>query len=54
MASNSSSPALTKNRFFLDFSRSELEREVVDVLGQSRFRAQQIWQALHREVYIGF
>ncbi len=33
----------------LDFSRSELEREVVDVLGQSRFRAQQIWQALHRE-----
>ena len=33
----------------LDFSRSELEREVVDVLGQSKFRATQIWQALHRE-----
>ena len=33
----------------LDFSRSELEREVVEVLGQSRFRSQQIWQALHRE-----
>ena len=33
----------------LDLSRSELEREVVDSLGQSRFRAKQIWQAMHRE-----
>ena len=38
----------------LDFSRSELEREVVDVLGQSRFRARQIWQALHRECITDF
>ena len=38
----------------LDFSRSELEREVVDVLGQSRFRARQIWQALHRECISDF
>lgn len=38
----------------LDFSRSELEREVVDVLGQSRYRARQIWQALHRECISDF
>ena len=38
----------------LDFSRLELEREVVDVLGQSRFRARQIWQALHRECISDF
>ena len=33
----------------LDLSRSELEREVVESFGQSRYRAKQIWQALHRE-----
>ncbi len=38
----------------LDFSRSELERELVDVLGQSKFRAKQIWQALHRECISDF
>ena len=38
----------------LDLSRSELEREVVEVLGQSRFRAKQIWQAMHRECISDF
>ncbi len=38
----------------LDLSRSELELEVVDALGQSRFRAKQIWQALHRECILDF
>ena len=38
----------------LDLSRSELEREVVDSFGQSRFRAKQIWQAIHRECIADF
>ena len=33
----------------LDLSRSELDREIVDSFGQSRYRAKQIWQAIHRE-----
>ncbi len=33
----------------LDFSRDRLEREIVDVLKQPKFRAKQLWQALHRE-----
>ena len=45
---------VSQKPILLDFSRSELEREVVDVLGQSRFRAQQIWQALHRECISDF
>ncbi len=46
--------AVSEKPILLDFSRSELESEVVDVLGQSRFRAQQIWQALHRECISDF
>ena len=38
----------------LDLSRSELERDVVETLGQSRFRAKQIWQAMHRECIADF
>ena len=38
----------------LDLSRSELEHEMVNVLGQSKFRAKQIWQALHRECITDF
>ena len=45
---------MSQKPILLDFSRSELEREVVDVLGQSRFRARQIWQALHRECISDF
>ena len=45
---------VSQKPILLDFSRSELEREVVDVLGQSRFRAQQIWQALHRKCISDF
>lgn len=41
-------PSRTKPTI-LDLGRSELEREVVDSFGQSRYRAKQIWQALHRE-----
>ncbi len=48
MSASSATPRDQKP-IILDFSRSELEREVVDVLGQSKFRAKQIWQALHRE-----
>ncbi len=40
---------ISRKPLLLDFSSSELEREVVDVLGQSRFRARQIWQAVHRD-----
>ena len=44
-------PALETNSKskILDFTREELELEVVDVLSQPKFRAKQIWQALHRE-----
>ena len=51
----SADPVPTSEKpILLDFSRSELEREVVDVLGQSRYRARQIWQALHRECISDF
>ncbi len=53
MPSTVQSP-VSEKPILLDFSRDELEREVVDVLGQSRFRAQQIWQALHRECLSDF
>lgn len=33
----------------LDFNRDELEREVTKTLGQSAYRAKQIWHAIHRE-----
>ena len=53
MPSTVQSP-VSEKPILLDFSRAELEREVVDVLGQSRFRARQIWQALHRECLSDF
>lgn len=53
MPTSVQTPAYAKPSI-LDFSRSELEREVVEVLGQSRFRAEQIWQALHRECISDF
>ena len=49
MATTSAPDQISRKPLLLDFSSSELEREVVDVLGQSRFRARQIWQALHRD-----
>ncbi len=53
MALETAAPAQAKP-IILDLSRSELEREVVDAMGQSRFRAKQIWQALHRECILDF
>ena len=53
MALETAAPAQAKP-IILDLSRSELKREVVDALGQSRFRAKQIWQALHRECILDF
>ena len=54
MTSNVDQVPASHKPILLDFSRSELEREVVEVLGQSRFRAQQLWQALHRECLSDF
>ncbi len=48
MAVAINAPSRTKPTI-LDLGRSELEREIVDSFGQSRYRAKQIWQALHRE-----
>lgn len=48
MAVATEAPSRTKSTI-LDLGRSELEREVVDSFGQSRYRAKQIWQAVHRE-----
>ena len=53
MTLETAAPAQAKP-IILDLSRSELEREVVDALSQSRFRAKQIWQALHRECILDF
>ena len=47
-------PSQDQKPIILDFSRSELERDVVDSFGQSRFRAKQIWQAIHRECIADF
>ncbi len=48
MALVTDAPTRTKPSI-LDLSRSELEQEIVDSFGQSRYRAKQIWQAIHRE-----
>ncbi len=40
---------MTAKSSILDLSRTDLETEVVENLGQSRYRSQQIWQALHRD-----
>ena len=50
----STDPNQDQKPIILDFSRSELERDVVDSFGQSRFRAKQIWQAIHRECIADF
>ncbi len=48
MAVAINAPSRTKPTI-LDLARSELEREIVDSFDQSRYRAKQIWQAVHRE-----
>ncbi len=53
MSSTADAPTLPKPSI-LDLSRSDLEREVVDSFGQSRYRAKQIWQAIHRECIADF
>ena len=54
MGGNPAQAPASQKPILLDFSRSELEHEVVEVLGQSRFRAKQIWQAMHRECISDF
>lgn len=53
MSSTADAPTLPKPSI-LDLSRSDLEREIVDSFGQSRYRAKQIWQAIHRECIADF
>ncbi len=38
----------------LDLSFSEMEREVVDVMGESPYRAKQLWNAMYRECLTDF